>query len=35
MDGHACLFFDGGLSHVGALIDAEHVNNIYTAAGRS
>ncbi len=35
MDGHACLFFDGSLSHVGALIDAEHVNNIYIAAGRS
>ncbi len=35
MDGHACLFFDGSLSHVGSLIDAEHINNIYTAAGRS
>lgn len=35
MTGHACLYFDGSKSHVGALSDVEHVNNIYTASGQS
>lgn len=35
MNGHACLYFDGSKSHVGALSDVEHINNIYTAAGKS
>lgn len=35
MDGHTCLFFDGSLSHVGGLPDAEHTEMIYQAAGRS
>ena len=35
MDGHTCLFFDGSLSHVGGLPDAEHAEMIYQAAGRS
>ncbi|OQB23303.1 MAG: hypothetical protein BWY11_01907 [Firmicutes bacterium ADurb.Bin182] len=34
MDGHACLFFEGSLSHVSSLPDVEHMNHIYTAAGR-
>jgi peptidoglycan hydrolase-like protein with peptidoglycan-binding domain len=34
MDGHSCLFFDGSLSHVNSLPDVEHINHIYTAAGR-
>ena len=34
MDGHLCLYFQGSLSHVGALPDAEHVNQVYKAAGR-
>ncbi len=35
MGGHACLFFDGSLSHVGSLPDAEHQELIYRAAGRA
>ena len=35
MNGHTCLFFDGSLSHVGALPDAEHLELVYQAAGRS
>ncbi len=35
MTGHACLYFDGSKSHVGALSDVEHINNIYTASGQS
>ncbi len=35
MDGHACLYFDGSLSHVGDLPDAEHMELVYTAAGRA
>ena len=35
MAGHACLFFDGSLSHVGKLPDAEHQELIYKAAGHS
>lgn len=34
MNGHVCLFFDGSLSHVGSLPDAEHQELIYKAAGR-
>lgn len=34
MDGHVCLYFQGSLSHVGSLPDAEHVNLVYKAAGR-
>ena len=34
MAGHICMFFDGSLSHVGSLPDAEHVNQVYRAAGR-
>lgn len=34
MSGHTCLFFDGSLSHVGNLPDAEHMELVYTAAGR-
>jgi peptidoglycan hydrolase-like protein with peptidoglycan-binding domain len=34
MGGHACLFFDGSLSHVGNLPDAEHQELVYKAAGR-
>ncbi len=34
MDGHICLYFQGSLSHVGALPDAEHINLVYKAAGR-
>ena len=35
MAGHACLFFDGSLSHVGSLPDTEHIRQVYIAAGRS
>ena len=35
MIGHACLFFNGSLSHVGNLPDVEHQALIYKAAGRS
>lgn len=35
MAGHACLFFDGSLSHVGSLPDAEHQELVFRAAGRS
>lgn len=35
MPGHTCLFFDGSLSHVGNLPDAEHQELVYKAAGRS
>ena len=34
MNGHVCLFFDGSLSHVGSLPDAEHQELIYRASGR-
>lgn len=34
MPGHTCLFFDGSLSHVGSLPDAEHLELVYKAAGR-
>ena len=34
-DSHACLFFDGSLSHVGSLPDAEHMELINKAAGKS
>lgn len=34
MDGHVCLYFQGSLSHVGALPDTEHINLVYKAAGR-
>ena len=34
MSGHVCLFFDGSLSHVGSLPDAEHQELIYKASGR-
>jgi len=33
MDGHVCLFFDGSLSNVSALPDAEHQETIRVAAG--
>lgn len=35
MAGHACLFFEGSRSHVGALPDAEHARQIAIAAGRA
>ncbi len=35
MDGHACLFFEGSLSDVGALPDAEHMELVQKAAGKS
>lgn len=35
MAGHACLFFEESLSHVGNLPDAEHQELIYRAAGRA
>ena len=35
MDGHACLYFNGSLSHVAGLPDVEHQNLVYKAAGRS
>lgn len=35
MGGHACLFFDGSLSHVGSLPDTEHTKQIYIASGHS
>lgn len=34
MIGHACLYFYESKSHVGALPDVEHINNVYMAAGR-
>ena len=34
MSGHVCLFFDGSLSHVGSLPDAEHQELVYKASGR-
>ncbi len=34
MDGHVCVFFEGSVSHVGALPDVEHNANINTAAGK-
>ncbi|HMM31802.1 MAG TPA: peptidoglycan-binding protein [Clostridia bacterium] len=34
MDGHLCMFFNGSTSHVSNLPDAEHVAQIYKAAGR-
>ncbi|HWR18057.1 MAG TPA: peptidoglycan-binding domain-containing protein [Clostridia bacterium] len=34
MDGHLCLYFNGSLSHVSNLPDAEHAAQIYKAAGR-
>ncbi len=33
-DGHSCMYFDGSLSHVGALSDIEHVTQVYKAAGK-
>lgn len=35
MAGHACMFFNGSLSHVGNLPDVEHQALIYKASGRS
>lgn len=35
MSGHACLFFEGSVSHVGRVVDVEHINHIYKAAGRN
>jgi peptidoglycan hydrolase-like protein with peptidoglycan-binding domain len=35
MAGHACMFFNGSLSHVGNLPDVEHQALVYKAAGRS
>lgn len=35
MAGHACLYFNGSLSHVGSLPDVEHQAMIYKASGRS
>lgn len=35
MTGHACLYFYESKSHVGALPDVEHINNVYMAAGRT
>lgn len=34
MPGAACMYFDGSLSHVGALPDTEHSAQVYKAAGR-
>lgn len=34
MNGHSCLYFEGSLSHVGALPDTEHLKQVYVAAGR-
>ncbi len=34
MSGHACMHFNGSLSHVGMLPDAEHRNHVFTAAGQ-
>ena len=34
MAGHACMFFDGSLSHVGQLPDVEHATQVNKAAGR-
>ncbi len=34
MPGHACLFFNGSLSHVGGFPDVEHQALVYKAAGR-
>ena len=34
MSGHACLYFEGSLSHVGSLPDTEHLKQVYIAAGR-
>lgn len=34
MPGHACLFFNGSLSHVGSLPDVEHQALVYKASGR-
>lgn len=35
MVGHACLYFNESKSHVGQLPDVEHINNVYTAAGKT
>lgn len=35
MSGHMCLYFEGSLSNVGKLPDAEHIKQLYIAAGRS
>ena len=35
MNGHICLYFDGSLSHVGSLPDAEHQELVYRASGQS
>ena len=35
MNGHLCLYFDGSLSHVGSLPDAEHQELVYRASGQS
>lgn len=35
MVGHACLYFNESKSHVGQLPDVEHVNNVFTAAGKT
>ena len=34
MNGHICLYFDGSLSHVGSLPDAEHQELVYRASGQ-
>lgn len=34
MPGHACLYFNGSLSHVGGFPDVEHQALVYKAAGR-
>lgn len=35
MVGHACLYFNGSKSHVGQLPDVEHINNVFTASGKT
>ncbi len=35
MAGHACMFFNGSLSHVGGFPDVEHQALVYKASGRS
>ncbi len=34
MDGHVCVYFSESLSHVGALPDVEHMNQVRKAAGQ-
>ncbi|HWR24376.1 MAG TPA: peptidoglycan-binding domain-containing protein [Feifaniaceae bacterium] len=35
MVGHACLYFNESKSHVGQLPDVEHINNVFTASGKT